>query len=160
MLYLGLKLFHIAAVILFLGNIITGLFWKAYADRTNNPQLIAHTLEGIIRSDRWFTIPGVVAIVLGGLGTAITGGIPVLSTGWILWSIVLFSVSGAAFGARVAPLQFQLTVLARSGLDREHFDWAGYHTLSRRWELWSLSALLTPVAAVALMVFKPVLPAL
>jgi uncharacterized membrane protein len=55
MFYLGLKLFHIAAVILFLGNIITGLYWKAHADRTRNPQVIAHTFEGIICSDRWFT---------------------------------------------------------------------------------------------------------
>lgn len=31
-----LKLIHVAAVIIFLGNIITGLFWKAHADRTKD----------------------------------------------------------------------------------------------------------------------------
>ena len=157
--YLGLKLFHIAAVILFLGNIITGLFWKAHADRTGNPQVIAHTFEGIIRSDRWFTIPGAVAIILGGLGAAIVGGIPILSTGWILWSIVLFSLSGLAFSFRVAPAQTKLAVLARAGMESGQLDLVRYHALSRSWEVWGLFALLTPVAAVALMVFKPVLPA-
>ena len=160
MFYLGLKLFHIAAVILFLGNIITGLFWKAHADRTRNPQVIAHTFEGIIRSDRWFTLPGIVAIILGGFGAALVGRIPILGTGWIMWSIVLFILSGLAFSFRVAPLQTQLAALARAGVQHEQFDWVRYHALSREWEGWGLVALLTPVAAVVLMVLKPNLPAL
>ena len=160
MLYLIFKFFHIAAVILFLGNIITGLFWKAHADRTRDPRVIEHTLVGIIRSDRWFTIPGVVAILIGGFGAAIVAQIPILGTGWILWSIVLFSLSGLAFSLRVAPLQTQLATLARAGVESGQFDWARYHSLSRTWELWGLFALLTPVAAVVLMVLKPTLPAL
>jgi uncharacterized membrane protein len=159
MLYLSFKLFHIIAVVLFLGNIITGLFWKAHADRTRDPRVIAHSVEGIIRSDRWFTIPGVMAIVVGGLGTAIAGGIAILGTGWILWAIVLFSLSGLAFSFRVAPLQIQLAAFARAGAERGQLDWAGYHAVSRRWERWGLFALLTPMVAVALMVFKPALPA-
>jgi uncharacterized membrane protein len=159
MVYLSLKLFHIAAVILFLGNIITGLFWKAHADRTRDPRVIAHTFEGIIRSDRWFTIPGVIAILIGGFAAAIVGQIPILGTGWILWSIVLFSLSGLAFSFRVAPLQTQLALLAQAGIESRQLDWARYHTLSRAWELWGFFALITPVAAVVLMVLKPALPA-
>src|SRR2546425_958619 len=105
MLYLGLKVLHLVAVVMFLGNITTGIFWKEHADRSRDPRIIAHALAGIIRSDRLFTIPGVIAIVIGGFGAAMTGHLPILRTGWILWSIVLFSLSGAAFGARVAPLQ-------------------------------------------------------
>ena len=159
MLYLIFKFFHIAAVILFLGNIITGLFWKAHADRTRDPRVIEHTLVGIIRSDRWFTIPGVVAILIAGFGAAIVAQIPILGTGWILWSIVLFSLSGLAFSFRVAPLQTQLAALAQAGVESGRFDWVRYHSLSRTWELWGLFALLTPVAAVVLMVLKPPLPA-
>lgn len=157
--YLIFKFFHIAAVILFLGNIITGLFWKAHADRTRDPRVIEHTLLGIIRSDRWFTIPGVIAILIGGFGAAIVAQIPILGTGWILWSIVLFILSGLAFSFRVAPLQTQLAALAQAGVESGQFDWARYHSLSRTWELWGLFALLTPVAAVVLMVLKPTLPA-
>ena len=159
MLYLGFKLVHIAAVILFLGNIITGLFWKLHADRTRNPQIIAHTFEGIISSDRWFTLPSIVVIIVGGVGAALMGQIPILGTGWILWSIVLFSVSGLAFSFRVAPLQAKLAALARASTGNEPFDWTNYHAVSRVWELWGLFALLTPVAVVVLMVLKPDLPA-
>ena len=158
--YLLYKLIHITAVILFLGNIITGLFWKAHADRTQNPQVMAHTLAGIIRADRWFTIPGVLVITLAGIATAIQGGIPILGTGWILWSIVLFSLSGLAFMLRVAPLQAELAALAQAAVDQGQLDWAQYRALSRAWELWGLLATLTPLAAVVLMVLKPALPAL
>jgi uncharacterized membrane protein len=158
MLYLVFKLVHIVAVILFLGNIITGLFWKAHADRTRNPQLIAHTLVGIIHSDRWFTLPGIMAIIVGGVGAAVVGGLPLLHTGWILWSIVLFSISGLAFSFRVAPLQRSLVALARAHDGSGPFDWARYQALSRQWEAWGLFALLTPALAAVFMVLKPALP--
>lgn len=160
MLYLFLKLLHIIAVILFLGNIITGLFWKFHADRTNDPRIIMHAFEGIIRSDRWFTIPGVVVIILAGVGAAIIGRFPILGTGWIFWSIVLFAISGLAFSYKIAPLQVRIVNLARAGMKTEQMDWHLYHTLSRSWELWGWVALLTPIAAVVLMVLKPNLPAL
>jgi len=45
--YLALKLLHVLGVIVFLGNIITGIFWKAHADKSRDPRLIAHALDGI-----------------------------------------------------------------------------------------------------------------
>lgn len=158
--YLFLKLLHIAAVILFLGNITTGLFWKFHADRTDDPKIIAHAFEGIIRSDRWFTVPGVFAILLAGVGMALIGNLPLLGTGWIFWSIVLFSISGLAFSFKVAPLQRQIVDLARSGIATGQMDWHQYHALSRSWEMWGLIALITPALAVILMVLKPNLPGL
>ena len=153
--YLALKLLHVAAVVLFLGNITTGLFWKAHGDRSRNPVIIAHTLDGIIRSDRWFTIPGVLLIIAGGVAAAVVGGIPLLRTGWILVSIALFVISGLAFVLRVAPLQQQLLGLAQATGDLNRFDWDGYRKLSRAWKFWGEVALLTPVAAFVLMVLKP-----
>ena len=154
--YLVLKLLHVLAVVLFLGNIITGLYWKYHADRTTDPKIIAHAFEGIIRSDRWFTIPSIVLIILAGIGMAIIGNIPILGTGWIFWSIVLFTLSGIAFSSRVAPLQVRIYNLARE----IEMDWSQYHKLSRSWERWGLAAMLTPVGAVVLMVLKPNLPGL
>lgn len=153
--YLALKLLHIVAVVLFLGNITTGLFWKAHADRTRDPRIIAHALAGIIGSDRWFTIPGVILILATGVGTAMAGGIPIMRTQWILWSLVLFSISGIAFMAQVAPLQRRMHELARAAGDASTLDWARYKSLSHRWEFWGAVALLTPVTALVLMVVKP-----
>jgi uncharacterized membrane protein len=160
MVYLLFKLLHIIAVILFLGNIITGWFWKFHADHTTDPRIIAHAFEGIIRSDRWFTIPGIIVVTLAGIGTAVVGQFPILGTGWILWSIILFLISGFIFSWRVAPLQTRIADMARKAADTDQMDWDLYRSLSRAWEIWGFVALLLPMAAVALMVLKPSLPAL
>lgn len=153
--YLALKVCHILAVSLFLGNIVTGLFWKAHADRAGDPRIIAHTLDGIIRSDRWFTLPGVALIVLFGIATAGAGRLPLLRTPWIWQAIVLFSLSGLAFAWQIAPLQTQMRDLARGATDRQTWDALRYRRLSRRWEAWGIFAILTPLAATALMALKP-----
>lgn len=153
--YLLLKLLHITAAIAFLGNITTGLFWHAHAARTKDPRLLAFTMDGIIRSDRLFTIPGVIGIVAAGVVAAVIGEFPLLRTGWILWTLILFSISGLAFAMRVAPLQRQLRALAHAATSTEPFDYSAYHRLARRWEVWGAVALLTPVAGLVLMVLKP-----
>ena len=153
--YLVFKLLHVVAVVLFLGNITTGLLWKAHGDRTGDPRIIAHTMQGIIRSDRWFTIPGVVVILLAGFGATGVGQLPILRTGWILWSIVLFTISGVAFMFRVAPLQRRLLALAQSATSATDFDAERYRSVSRQWGFWGMVALVTPAVALVLMVLKP-----
>ena len=149
--YQFLKIIHVLAVIIFLGNIITGLFWKMHADGTRNPIILAHTMRGLIRADRWFTIPGVVVITLAGVWAAIQAGLPLLRTGWIFWSLVAFTLSGVAFAWKVAPLQKQLLQMSADA----NLDWATYRSKSLQWELWGLFATITPLIAVVLMIWKP-----
>ena len=149
--YQLLKVIHLFAVIIFMGNIITGLFWKMHADGTKNAAIIAHTMRGLIRADRWFTVPGVVVITAAGVYAAIQAGLPLLGTGWIFWSIVAFSLSGVAFGWKVAPLQKELLRMS-TGTD---LDWTTYRSKSLQWELWGLFATVMPLIAVVLMVWKP-----
>lgn len=152
---LWIKLFHIVAVIAFLGNITTGLFWHAQAARARDPALLAFTMAGIIRSDRLFTVPGVIGIVVSGVAMAILRHLPLLGTGWILVPLILFSVSGVIFMGRVAPLQRQLLSLAKGGESSQSFDYAAYHAVAVRWEWWGAAALLTPAGALIFMVLKP-----
>jgi len=158
--YLILKLFHVIAVILFLGNIITGLFWKFHVERAKDPKSIMQVFDGIIRSDRLFTIPAIFVIIAAGVGAAIIGKLPILGTGWIFWSIVLFTISGLAYTFRVAPLQVKILKVAQAGIESGQFDWAQYRTLSHAWDAWGLAAMLAPIAAVVLMVLKPAVPGL
>ena len=162
--YLWFKLIHVAAVIAFLGNITTGLFWHRHAARTRDPRLLAFTMDGIIRSDRIFTIPGVVVILTAGIFAAIHGNLPILHTGWIFWTIVLFSISGLAFMSRVAPLQRKLHAIAAAGAEAAGgsgsgaaFDYAAYHAVARQWEAWGAVALFAPLLGMALMILKPAL---
>ena len=140
--YLWLKVLHIVAVVLFLGNITTGLFWHAHAAKTRDPAFLEHTMAGIIRSDRLFTVPAVLVIIASGVAAAISGGLPLLRTGWILWTLVLFAISGLAFMLRVAPLQRELLAFAGAGARSDAFDYAAYSALAARWERWGALALL------------------
>jgi uncharacterized membrane protein len=153
--FLLIKLLHITAVITFVGNITIGIFWHAHAARTRDPKLLAYTMGGIIRSDRLFTIPGVNGIIVTGIAAAIYGNFPILRTGWILWTLILFIVSGLIFMIRVALLQRQLRALAEAAAQSGTFDYAHYRALAVRWEVWGAAALLTPLAGLALMVLKP-----
>ena len=149
------KTIHIISVVLFLGNIITGIFWKAQADATRNPTVQAHALAGVIRSDRYFTLPSVIMIVVSGVALALIGGFPILRTPWIATSIVAFGISGLLFGIFVVPLQRRLLQAARSAETGAEWPSSDYKSMSRRWELAGALAILLPLAALALMVFKP-----
>lgn len=155
--YLILKSLHVLAVALFLGNIITGVFWRFHAQRSRDPKFIGFTFEGITRSDRFFTIPGVILLIGTGIWSAIEGGLPILRTGWILWSLVLLALSGVIFSRWLGPLQRQIAALVHAP---GPFDWARYQALVHRWDVWGGIATLTPLAALALMVLKPQLPAM
>lgn len=152
MAYFYIKLIHIIFVIIFLGNITIGLFWKMFAEKTKDPDKIAFAFKGIIKADRYFTVPGVIVITLFGIAGAMHAGIPILGTGWILWSIILFTISGAVFMAKLVPLQKKLAALAS---DKEKFNWDEYNKLSKQWDFWGYVALLTPWIATVLMVIKP-----
>jgi uncharacterized membrane protein len=154
--YLIWKLLHIASVVIFLGNIATGVFWATHANKSGDLKQIATTFDGIIRSDRWFTIPGVIGIIISGTCAAITANLPIFGTGWILWPIILFLISGIVFGLRVGPLQREILVLTRSANNSDQI-WADYRKLYASWKLWGSLALLAPIAAMTIMVLKPAL---
>lgn len=153
--YLILKTIHVLSVVLFLGNIITGLFWKAHADGTRDPKLQAHALAGVIRSDGWFTIPSVIVIIASGVTLASIAGLPILGTDWIAASLAAFGLSGILFAAILAPLQRRLLNEALAARPGGEWPSRDYRRMSRIWEAIGLVAIALPLAALALMVFKP-----
>lgn len=149
MAYLYLKLIHVFAVILFLGNIITGVFWMMFAVKTKDVKIISHTMLGIIQADRIFTIPAVVIMVIAGIFAAVHGHYPLLSTGWILWSIIMFSISGIAFSL-LGPLQKKIYKYTL----RDDFSWVEFGRLNTRWSIIGSIATITPLIALVMMVLK------
>lgn len=152
--YVILKSLHIVSVVLFLGNIITGVFWKRHGDRIGTPVARAQALAGVIASDRLFTVPGVIAIIVTGVLLAMTLHLPILGTRWIAWALGLFGLSGILFSMRVAPLQKKLLAIAQAGVSGS-WDEAAYRKLSRSWEIWGAIATGLPLIVVVLMVLKP-----
>jgi uncharacterized membrane protein len=147
--YLWMKVFHILFAVLFVGNILLAVFWKRHADKSGNKKIIGHTIKGIVKSDRLFTMPGVTGLIVFGFGAQGIGRLDI-ATGWIFWSIVLIIISGAAYMAKVVPVQKKMLRLTESG----EFDINDYNLLSSTWNLWGMIALITPLIALVLMVLK------
>lgn len=152
--YLVFKTLHILFAVMFIGNILVAIFWKLHSDKSGDPSIIANTLKGIIKADKIFTMPGVIGLLIFGFAGQGVGRIPIDSA-WILWSIVLYVVSGAAFMAKVSPLQKKMLRIAEAGKTGE-FDSLTYKHLSLDWNIWGSVATIAPLIAVVLMVFKPV----
>jgi uncharacterized membrane protein len=152
--YTYFKLIHLLAVVIFLGNIITGLFWMNIAVKTKDLKIIAFTMRGIIQADRYFTIPGVIIITTGGILAAISGHFPLVRTGWIFWSIILFSISGLVFAFKVAPLQKKIYHFTLHDESSGSFDWTYFQKMYGAWDLWGLIAVVTPMAAFVMMILK------
>jgi len=152
MVYFYLVLIHILAVIIFLGNITITPFWKLQAEKTKDRLVMLRTWQGIIKADRLFTMPGVSILLLFGIGAALHGGYNLISTGWIFWSLILYVISGAAFMAKVVPIQKNIVALSK---DESKFGWDEYKKLAKQWDIWGSVATIAPWIAVVLMVLKP-----
>ncbi len=151
MVYNVWKLLHVLSVIIFLGNITFGIYWKVQADKSKDRLKIAEAFGTIIKADRIFTVPSVTAIFIFGVGTAMQGNLSLIETGWIFWSIILLIISAYTFMTKVVPLQKKIFALASN---EEKFKWDVYTGLSKKWNFWGTIATVTPYMAVVLMVLK------
>ena len=151
MVYVILKLIHIIAAVIFLGNITLAPFWKAQAEKSKDRTKIADAFKGIIRADRYFTMPGVTVLLIFGIGGALHRGFDLIQTGWIFWSIILILISSIAFMAKVVPLQKQIYALAS---DESKFTWEEYRKLAKQWSIWGWIATITPWISLIMMVMK------
>ena len=77
-----------------------------------------------------------------------------MRTRWILSGIVLFTISGIAYMARVVPLQRQMLGVARTGVESGSLDWDKYGALTRSWNVWGTVALVAPILALVAMIAK------
>jgi uncharacterized membrane protein len=151
--YPFLKLLHVAAVIIFLGNIITGHFWMHLAIRSKDISILKHSVKGIMKSDQVFTIPAVIIIIGAGILAAFYGNISVLRTGWIVWSIGLFTLSGVIYSTRLSVILREMLLLTNDNTDPEK-KWASINNLYKQWNIWAMIAILMPVTALIMMVLK------
>jgi uncharacterized membrane protein len=154
--YLVLKVVHILAVVLFLGNIGLAMLCKLDADRTHNPVIIAHVLRGVVLGDRWITVPSAIVLAVSGVTMAIIAQLPLLHVSWIWQSLLLFLLSGALYVFPIGPDQRRLQALAQAACSEPaSMDWVAYASLSRRWLRFGALAILAPAVALVLMVLKP-----
>ena len=146
-----LKSLHVFGVCLFIGNIIVSALWKVMADRTGSFPVVRFATRLVNVTDVLFTGLGVtLLLVTGHLLAGYYGGI--VSQAWILWSYVLFGVSGAIWLFVLVPIQLKQARLLRTSLQEIIPD--EYHRLARIWSLAGTVATLVPLPAIYLMVSK------
>lgn len=149
----ALKSLHILGACLFLGNIIVSAFWKVLADRTGNYAVILFATRLVNLTDAVFTgLGATLLLVTGHLLAGSHGGI--LANDWILWSYILFGMSGAIWIAVLVPIQLKQAQMLRMSSTQEIPK--DYHRLARLWVIAGTLATLFPLPAVYLMVSKGV----
>ncbi len=111
--YLIFKTIHIVGVVIFVGNIAVTGWWKTMANRTSDPKIIAFAQRQVALTDYVFTAGGIVLLLIGGMGAAHAGNLPLAETPWIAHGGMLFVASGIVWFAILIPLQTKLARLSR-----------------------------------------------
>jgi uncharacterized membrane protein len=146
-----LKSLHVLGVCLFLGNIIVSAFWKVLADRTGNYHVIRFATRLVNVTDMVFTGTGATLLLVAGHMLAGSYG-GIAANDWIVWSYVLFGVSGAIWIAVLVPIQIKQARLLRDVTTSTVP--AEYYRLARLWAVSGSIATLFPLPAIYLMVAK------
>lgn len=146
------KFLHVTGVVMLMGNITVTAIWKFFADRDGRPVVLAFAQKLVTYTDWSMTVWGVVLTMAGGYFMAVAGGF-VLTSGWLLWSQMLFVLAGMIWMLAIVPIQIKQARLARRFATDDVGD--AYRALSRRWLAWGLVSTVPLVAATWLMVVKP-----
>lgn len=151
--YTAFKIVHMAGIVLFLGNAIVTVVWKAMADRTGDPTVIGFALRLVTLTDWAVAIVGVLLVLTGGVGMAVAAGYG-LGTRWLLWGFSLFAASGVIYAVVLLPIQIRQARLARAFENGGEIPPA-YWQLTRRWYIWGVLGTVMPLANLYVMVAKP-----
>jgi uncharacterized membrane protein len=159
MTYLVLKLLHVVGATVLLGTGAGIAFFMLLAHRTGQAATIAAVARIVVIADFVFTATAVVAQPVTGFLLAWHLGYP-LTEPWLLWSIVLYVVTGA-FWLPVVWMQMRLRDLARAAAAHGGPLPRAYHVLFWWWFAFGFPAFAAVLAILWLMIARPQgLPAL
>jgi hypothetical protein len=145
---------HAVGVLLFYGNLLTAWLLYFQSRRGAPPQVQAQLFGLMNRSDRWLTPVSVVLIVGTGVTSAFLLHLPLLSTPWILWSIVAFTGSGLIFVGRLIGLQRALEVAAVHGAATGAWAPDEFRAATSRWAAWAAAGTALALVPLVLMVLR------
>jgi uncharacterized membrane protein len=152
--YALFKSVHIIGVVILLGNVTITAFWKVLADRTGNARIIAHAQHGVTVADWIFTLAGIILILIGGYSAVVIAGMPLASTVWLVIGQLLFAASGFIWLGVLIPIQIRQARVARS-MAPDNAVPSQYRRDNRIWLIWGVVATAPLVAAIYVMVAKP-----
>lgn len=151
--YIVLKWLHILSSTLLFGTGLGSAFYMFFASRTRDPRVIAVVVKYVVIADWLFTTPTIVIQPLTGFYIIHLIGYP-LSSAWIVWSIVLFLIAGAAW-LPVVWMQIRMRDMAIAAAAGNRALPETYWRYLRYWVALGIVAFLALVAVFYLMVAKP-----
>ncbi len=152
--YLALKLVHIIASIVFVGNIIVTALWKLMADRTKHPSVVAFGQRQVNVTDFVFTSIGGGVMLVTGLMMSTTFAEEFWKIPWLAWGLGLFLGSTLLWMLVLIPIQVKQAQLARGFVKGGEIP-AQYWRLERLWLGSGVIAISLPLISMYFMVFKP-----
>lgn len=153
--YLVLKWLHVLSSTILFGTGIGSAFYMFFASRTRDPRVVATVVRHVVLADWVFTTPAIILQPVTGFYLMHLAGYP-LSSAWILWSVVLYLVAGAAW-LPVVWMQMRMRDLATMAAKTGTALPQSYWRLLRVWVALGVVAFLSLVVVFFLMVAKPAL---
>jgi uncharacterized membrane protein len=144
-----LLLLHLLAVIIFLGNIITEIYWLYQASKTGSKEIIRFAITGIIKGDKIFTLPSVFLITV--TGSVVYSHFSLAENHWLLFALISYIISGIVYVFKIAPLQRKISGIVSNTSPMLPDD---YRKNYSSWNLWGWVALLTALLALTLTIIK------
>jgi uncharacterized membrane protein len=153
MTYLAVKWLHILSSTLLFGTGLGSAFYMFFASRTRDPRIVAPVVRLVVIADWAFTTPTIILQPLTGLWLVHIAGYP-LTSGWLLWSIGLYLLAGAAW-LPVVWMQIRMRDLAIAAAATGAPLPPAYDRMLRAWVALGVVAFGALVWVYWLMVVKP-----
>ena len=154
MTYFILKFLHVIGAAVLLGTGAGIAFFMVMAHRGGKPAVIAGVARIMVVADVVFTATAVVLQPVTGILLVREIGYA-YSDPWIIWSIILYLVTGA-FWLPVVWMQMRMRDLAAAAVAAETDLPRSYHVLFRWWFAFGFPAFAAVVAIFWLMIARPV----
>jgi uncharacterized membrane protein len=153
--YLIVKWLHILSSTVLFGTGLGSAFYMYFTSRTRDSQAIAVVVRYVVIADWVFTTPAIILQPLTGFYLMHLAGFP-LATPWIVWSVALYLLAGAAW-LPVVWMQIELRDMAVVAANTGERLPPRYWRFLRIWVALGVVAFSALVAVFYLMVAKPVL---
>jgi uncharacterized membrane protein len=153
MTYLLVKWLHILSSTLLFGTGLGSAFYMFFASRTRDPRVVAVVVRHVVIADWVFTTPTIILQPATGFYLMHLAGYP-LQSRWIIWSLGLYLLAGAAWLPVVwmqMRMRDQAALAASTGAALPPIYWR----YLRAWVALGVVAFLALVLVFYLMVAKP-----
>jgi uncharacterized membrane protein len=147
------KWLHVLSSTVLFGTGLGTAFYLFSTVRSGDVRAVSVVARQVVLADWLFTAPTAILQPVTGFWLLALAGIP-WTTGWILWSLVLYVIAGACW-LPVVWLQIRMATMARHAADTGQPLPALFRRYYRTWVALGWPAFLAFIAIFFLMVVKP-----